>query len=260
MLTLLSPAKTLDYESPLLTQRYSEPQMLDQSQLLVNRLRELSPPQLGELMKLSDKLANLNFGRYLDWQAPFSPDNARPALWAFKGDVYTGLRAEEFDDADLDFAQQHLRILSGLYGVLRPLDLMQPYRLEMGTRLQTGRGANLYQFWGDRITRVLDQQLGDGPERELVNLASVEYFSAVQPQGLDATVVTPVFRDLKQGVYKVISFYAKQARGHMANWIVRNRIDRADRLVEFNEAGYRYCAAESSPDQPVFLRDKPASA
>ena len=206
-------------------------------------------------MNLSDKLANLNFGRYLDWNQPFTLDNSRPALLAFKGDVYAGLQAENFSQQDFEFAQDHLRILSGLYGVLRPLDLMQPYRLEMGTRLAVGKNANLYEFWGEQISELLNQQLKQIKSETLVNLASDEYFKSVRLDALSANVVTPIFKDLKNGQYKVISFFAKKARGAMSSWLIRNRIDQVDSVREFPELGYRYSEAESEPSRPVFLRD-----
>ncbi len=255
MLTVISPAKTLDYKTPLATQKFSEPDMLDQSEQLVNKLKSLSPPRIAKLMKLSDKLAALNFERYQEWQQPFTSDNARPAILAFKGDVYTGLEAENFSERDFDFAQDHLRILSGLYGVLKPLDLMQPYRLEMGTPLKVNRRKDLYHFWGDRITESLNQQLNQRNARTLVNLASQEYFKSVQPNKLAADVVTPVFKDLKSGKYKIISFFAKKARGQMSAWLIRNRIDQVEGIKAFDVDGYRYNAAESGADKLVFLRD-----
>lgn len=255
MLTVISPAKTLDYTSPLATEKSTQPELLDQSELLIGKLRKLSPPKVAELMKLSDKLANLNFGRYLDWHQPFTPENSRQAILAFKGDVYTGLEAEKFSEKEFEFAQQHLRILSGLYGVLRPLDLMQPYRLEMGTRLKVGRKDNLYQFWGDQISELLNQQLKSIKSETLVNLASDEYFKSVNLKELNAEVVTPVFKDLKSGQYKIISFFAKKARGIMASWMIRNRVDDANQLRDFAEAGYRFSLENSDAGRLVFLRD-----
>ncbi len=255
MLIVISPAKSLDYESPLVTDKSSQPQFMQRSTELVERLREFAPGDLSDLMGISSKLAELNFGRYLEWQPEATPDNARQALLAFTGDVYQGLNARDLSEADLAFAQQHLRILSGLYGVLRPLDLMQPYRLEMGTRLETGSGKNLYEFWGDQITDALNGQLEALGQDTLLNLASNEYFNSVQPKNLHAQIVSPVFKDLKNGKYKIISFFAKKARGYMTRWVITNRVEHADQLQDFAEEGYRYCAAESTPEKPVYLRD-----
>ncbi|MGV6807907.1 MAG: peroxide stress protein YaaA [bacterium] len=253
MLVVISPAKTLDYETPVRTSKYSQPQLLKESAKLIARLRKLSPPEVSELMGISDKLADLNFGRFQSWQPPFDSENARQAVLAFKGDVYVGLDAQSLKAADLAWAQKHLAILSGLYGVLRPLDLMQPYRLEMGTRLDNERGKDLYAFWGDRITEVINEAIGR--DKVLVNLASNEYFKSVQSKKLNADVVTPVFRDFSNGKYKVISFYAKKARGLMARYIIENRITDVEALKKFDIEGYKYNAAESDHRQMVFLRD-----
>ncbi|MGL4212223.1 MAG: peroxide stress protein YaaA, partial [Morganella morganii] len=208
MLLTISPAKTLDYDSPLATERHTQPELLAQSEALMETCRKLTPADIGSLMHISDKLAGLNAARFGEWQPDFTPDNARQAILAFKGDVYTGMQAETFSEADFDFAQQHLRMLSGLYGVLRPLDLMQPYRLEMGTKLANPRGKDLYAFWGDIITDNLNQALAAQGDNVLVNLASDEYFKAVKPEKLNAVIIKPVFLDEKNGKYKVISFYA----------------------------------------------------
>jgi cytoplasmic iron level regulating protein YaaA (DUF328/UPF0246 family) len=259
MLTLVSPAKTLDYESPLATDTYTQPRFTEQSQQLIETLRQLSVQDVAELMKLSDKLASLNVARYQSWEPEHTPDNARPAVLAFKGDVYTGLDAESFSEADFSFAQQHLRILSGLYGVLRPLDLLEPYRLEMGTRLKTASGDNLYQFWGDRITAALNEELKTSDD-VVVNLASNEYFKAVQPKALNARLITPVFKDFKNGQYKIISFYAKKARGLMSRYIIQNRIDAPEAIKAFDLEGYYFSPEQSKGDTWVFLRDEvPAS-
>ncbi|WP_461516294.1 peroxide stress protein YaaA [Porticoccus sp.] len=256
MLTVISPAKTLDYDSPLTTAEYSLPDYLDDSAELISELRKLSPPQVSELMGISDKLGALNFGRYLDWQSEFTPDNARPAILAFKGDVYTGLAVDSLSEADLQWAQQHLRILSGLYGLLRPLDLMQPYRLEMGTKLANPKGKDLYQFWGGKITEGLNAELGSMKTPVLVNLASNEYFKSVVPGKLNAEIITPVFKDWKGGKYKIISFYAKKARGLMSRYIIEHQIDDAERLKDFDYAGYAYQPAMSSAREWVFTRDE----
>ncbi|NND71382.1 MAG: peroxide stress protein YaaA [Rhodothermales bacterium] len=254
MLTLISPAKTLDYESPLATGRSSKPSFLDDSSVLIDNLRPLSSKQLSKLMGISDKLADLNRSRYESWETPFTKQNARQALLAFKGDVYQGLEAESFSDDDFLYSQQHLRILSGLYGVLRPLDLMMPYRLEMGTRLKTDRGNNLYDFWGESISRDLNKQLGKIKSSTIVNLASNEYFKSVDLDTLDADVVAPVFLDEKNGTPKVISFYAKKARGVMTSWIMKSRIERTSDLKKFKRDGYRYSASLSEKDKPAFVR------
>ena len=255
MLLVISPAKTLDYQTLAPSERYSQPQHLDQAEQLIRLLQPLSVQQVGTLMKLSDRLAALNVARYGQWQPPFEPTNAKQALFAFKGDVYTGLAAEDLNAEDLDFAQQHLRILSGLYGILRPLDLMQPYRLEMGTALANPRGKNLYEFWGEQISQWLNQALQAQGDNILVNLASKEYFSAVKPSALDARVIDVEFRDRKNGQYKIISFYAKKARGLMASYVIKNRLTDPEALCSFNCEGYRYDPQGSSADRLVFLRD-----
>ena len=224
MLIIISPAKTLDYESSLATTRFTQPELLDRSAELMEYCRELTPAQIGSLMKISDKLAGLNAARFAEWQPNFTPENARQAILAFKGDVYTGLQAEDFSEQDFDFAQQHLRMLSGLYGLLRPLDLMMPYRLEMGIKLHNGKGNDLYSFWGDLITEKLNQQLKAQGDNVLINLASDEYFKAVKPAKLDGQLIKPVFLDEKGGKFKVISFYAKKARGLMSRFIIQNQL------------------------------------
>ncbi|MGH8434942.1 MAG: peroxide stress protein YaaA [Pseudomonas sp.] len=257
MLMVLSPAKTLDYESPPTTTRFTQPEYLDHAQELIMQLRELSPAQIGELMHLSDKLSGLNAARFGSWTPDFSPKNAKQALLAFKGDVYTGMHAQDFAEADFDFAQQHLRMLSGLYGVLRPLDLMQPYRLEMGTKLANRRGKDLYAFWGERISGWLNEALVAQGDAILLNLASNEYFSAVKRQALNARIINTEFKDLKNGQYKIISFYAKKARGMMARYVIKERLSNPDGLKDFNAQGYRFSAENSQPDSLVFLRDTP---
>lgn len=254
MLILISPAKTLDYQSPLATERYTQPALLEHSQQLIKTARTLSAPQIKKLMGISDKLADLNATRFHDWQPDFTPENARQALLAFKGDVYTGLQAETFSDADFDFAQKHLRMLSGLYGVLRPLDLMQPYRLEMGIRFENERGKDLYQFWGDIITDTLNEALAQQGDEIVVNLASDEYFRAVKPKALNARIIKPVFLDEKNGTFKVISFYAKKARGLMSRYIIEQRLTKPEQLTGFNREGYFFDEAASTPDELVFKR------
>ena len=254
MLTIISPAKTLDYESPLATKRFTQPELLDKSSQLISIARKLTPAQISSLMGISDKLALLNAERFNDWQPDFSPDNARQAILAFKGDVYTGLQAEDFSEKDFEFAQDHLRMLSGLYGLLRPLDLMMPYRLEMGIRLENPQGSNLYTFWGDLLTEKINKLLAEQGDKVLINLASDEYFKAVKPAKLDGEIIKPVFLDQKNGNYKVISFYAKKARGLMSRFIIKERLSKVSQLRDFNLEGYEYDPARSEGNELVFTR------
>ncbi|WP_221799487.1 peroxide stress protein YaaA [Oceanobacter mangrovi] len=254
MLTLLSPAKTLDYETPPTTSRSSMPGFLDDSAELIDVLREYSPAEISGLMSLSDKLAQLNVERYSSWQLPLTEQNAKQAILAFKGDVYTGLEAETLDDTGLDYAQQHIRMLSGLYGLLKPLDLMAPYRLEMGTKLSNGRGKDLYEFWGGKLTEAINSELASHNSKFVVNLASNEYFKSVQPKKLAGELITPVFKDEKSGKFKIISFYAKKARGMMARYLIDNQIDSPEELKAFNVAGYKYCPEDSKGNTWVFNR------
>ena len=254
MLILISPAKTLDYQSPLATSRYTQPELLEYSQQLIGIARQLSAPQIGKLMSISDKLADLNATRFHDWHPDFTPNNARQAILAFKGDVYTGLQAETLSEADFDFAQQHLRMLSGLYGVLRPLDLMQPYRLEMGIKLENAKGKDLYQFWGEVITNTLNQALQAQGDDIVINLASDEYFRSVKTKRLQGTLIKPVFLDEKNGQFKVISFYAKKARGLMSRYIIENRLSHPQQLTRFDSEGYCYDADASAAGEMVFKR------
>lgn len=256
MLMVISPAKTLDYDSAPVTKRFTQPDFVDQSAELVNRLRELAPPDIEQLMGISQKLADLNFGRYLSWSKKVSTDNAKQAILAFKGDVYTGLEAETFSEEDFGYAQDHLRILSGLYGLLKPLDLMQPYRLEMGTKLATNAGKNLYEYWGDQIVDALNAKMQSLNTKTLLNLASNEYFKSVNTKKLAGEIVTPVFKDAKSGKYKIISFYAKKARGLMSAWIIKNRITETDRLRSFDVSGYYFSEAQSTATELVFLREE----
>lgn len=257
MLIVISPAKTLDYESDIPSLETTQPDFLKESAALIKELRELSPQQVSSLMKISDKLGVLNYDRFHTWKRPFTDNNARPALLAFKGDVYTGLEAETMGKRDFAYAQKHLRMLSGLYGLLRPLDLMQPYRLEMGTKFENAKGKNLYEFWGDKITEALNAQLQGVKSRELVNLASNEYFKSVKTKQLDAQVITPHFKDLKNGQYKMISFFAKKARGMMSRWAIDQRVKKAEELKGFDLAGYGYNPGLSTEWDWVFTRDEP---
>jgi len=254
MIIVLSPAKSLDYHRPPTLVEHTEPAFLDQSQLLIDKLRPLSPSALASLLKISDQLAVLNATRYAEWARPFTPDNAKQAILAFNGDVYAGLAAATLTPADLHFAQTHLRILSGLYGLLRPLDLMQPYRLEMGTRLANPRGGDLYAFWGERLTEALDSALREARAAVLVNLASEEYFKAVRPKNLSVPVVQPVFEDWSGGRFRVVSFYAKRARGLMARFAIVNRLCEAAGLRDFAVDGYAHVAEASDEKVWVFRR------
>ena len=255
MLIVVSPAKTLDYESPLATEKYTQPELVEYSKQLIDVCRKLTPADVASLMKVSDKIAGLNVARFEQWSETFTQDNARQAILAFKGDVYTGLDAETLSDEDFDYAQNHLRMLSGLYGLLKPLDLMQPYRLEMGTRLANARGTNLYQFWGNIITDKLNEALNAQGDNVLINLASNEYFKAVDKKALNGEIITPVFKDCKNGQYKVISFYAKKARGLMARYIMEQQVTNMEQLLAFDCAGYYYSEEHTKKaNEPVFLR------
>jgi cytoplasmic iron level regulating protein YaaA (DUF328/UPF0246 family) len=254
MLIVLSPAKSLDYDTPAHVDAATEPRFVAQSTELIGILRQKSPPEIAALMDLSDKLALLNVERYARWTPEFTPANSKQAVLAFDGDVYDGLSAGTLDADDLAWAQKHLRILSGLYGVLRPLDRMQAYRLEMGTALRHDGGRDLYAFWGERIADSLNADFGADPAPVLVNLASEEYFKAVARKALKARVVTPVFEDGKGGVYKMVSFYAKKARGLMARWAVLNRVGDVEALKAFDSAGYRFAPEASQGDRWVFRR------
>lgn len=256
MLALISPAKTLDYETALPTDTYTQPRLLEQSQQLIDVCRKLSATEIAALMSVSEKIANLNVDRFRDWNADFDFSNARQALFAFKGDVYTGLDAYHLKDQDIDFAQQHLRMLSGLYGLLRPLDLMMPYRLEMGTKLKNSRGHNLYEFWGNMITDQINQDLAEIDAKVLVNLASDEYYKSVNEKKIQAEIIKPVFLDQKNGKYKVISFYAKKARGLMARYLIENKLSQVEQLKAFDSEGYYFDAESSSNKELVFKRDE----
>lgn len=254
MLMVVSPAKTLDYETEMPINDFTQPDMLDDAQELIDQLKELTPADVASLMGLSDKLADLNVGRFVHWKQPFTQENARPAIYAFKGDVYTGLDAYSFTKQDMSFAQKHFRMLSGLYGLLKPLDLMQPYRLEMGTKFKNHRGSNLYEFWADNITNKLNEILSD--KEVLLNLASNEYFKAVNKKALNGDIITPVFKDQKNGQYKIISFYAKKARGLMAAYVIKNKITNVEEIKNFDVSGYRFSQDMSKPKEWVFIRDE----
>ncbi|PHS68663.1 MAG: peroxide stress protein YaaA [Methylophaga sp.] len=254
MLIVISPAKTLDFDTPPVIQQFSQPRFLSRSTILIEQLKRFSDNDIASLMKLSDKLAGLNLSRYQTWYTPFNLDNAKQAILAFKGDVYTGLDADTLDNKGFEFAQQHLRILSGLYGVLKPLDLIQPYRLEMGTKLANSEGNNLYQFWGDELRESIENEAGliDGI---LINLASNEYFKALQAKKLSLRIITPVFKDWKNGQYKMISFYAKKARGLMSRYIISHQINDPEQIKNFDSDGYQFSSEMSAGDEWVFIRD-----
>ncbi|MBU3575528.1 peroxide stress protein YaaA [Polynucleobacter sp. UK-Mo-2m-Kol15] len=254
MLIVLSPAKSLDYKTPYKVKTTSLPEFVAESAKLIAELKKLSPQEIANLMGLSDQLAALNVGRYRDWSKKFTEENSKPAIYAFNGDVYDGFDVQTLNVKSLDFAQNHLRILSGLYGSLRPLDLMQPYRLEMGTAFKNIRGKDLYAFWGERVTNSLKKMLEQEKNPLLLNLASEEYFKVLQAKSLGCPVISPVFQDGKDGKYKIISFYAKRARGLMARYVVENRITDPEDLKGFNLDGYKFVASESRLDKPIFRR------
>jgi len=253
MIYLLSPAKTLDYESEVPSMRATKPRFLDDSAELAAIMKKMKPADLEKLMGISSKLADLNTERFGDWRTDFSKPEAREAILAFKGDVYQGLAVDDWKKEDFAAAQKSIRILSGLYGILRPLDLMLPYRLEMGTKLKTKRGTNLYHFWGSQLTESLNKEL-KGEKDAVINLASNEYFSAIKPKELKSPVITPVFKDWKNGKYKVISFFAKKARGEMAAWAIKNKIETPAALKKFKGSGYKFDKSLSDDSSPVFTR------
>ncbi|MGB2044236.1 MAG: peroxide stress protein YaaA [Porticoccaceae bacterium] len=255
MLIVISPAKKLDF-TPVTAPNPSQPQMLDHAAELLESLKALSPQDVCGLMGLSDSLGALNYERFQAWQRPFTADNAKPAVLAFKGDVYQGLDAETMTDDQLTWAQDHLRILSGLYGLLRPMDLMQPYRLEMGTKFANQRGKDLYAFWGSIITDEINKLLATSSSPVLVNLASNEYFKSIQHKDISGRIITPVFMDKKDDKYKIISFYAKKARGLMSAYIIKNKISAVEGIKQFDSDGYSYNAAMSEGDSWVFTRQQ----
>ena len=254
MLMIISPAKTLDFETLAPSKSFTLPGLLNRSQELIDILREKDSFEIAELMKISMTLADLNSARFRDWQTPFSLKNAKQTLFAFRGDVYTGLDADTLDESGISFAQSHLCILSGLYGVLRPLDLMQPYRLEMGTRLANERGKNLYDFWGSLITEALNRALKEQGDNILINLASNEYFKAVMVKELAAEIITPIFKEKRGDIYKIISFSAKKARGLMSRYIIDNQISDPEQIKNFDLEDYAYNPALSSGNSWVFSR------
>ena len=255
MLILVSPAKTLDYESDIRIDDFSIASHLSDSEILIKELQKKNPDDLSSLMGLSEKLSILNFEWYMNWKKPTKPsDNTRQAIFAFKGDVYQGLDVNSLSKAEINYAQKNLCILSGLYGLLKPLDLMYPYRLEMGTKMKNKHGNNLYKFWGSKINKRINDLSKENKSKAIVNLASVEYFSVLKKDQINLPVINPVFKDYKNGNYKIISFFAKKARGTMARFIIQNKIKKSEDLIGFDLDGYRYSKKESKENSPVFLR------
>ncbi|CAG9296029.1 peroxide stress protein YaaA [Celerinatantimonas diazotrophica] len=254
MLAVISPAKSLDFKTSAPKREYTQPMLLEHSQILADRAKQLTPAQIASLMKISDKLAGLNAARFTQWQTPFVEPQAKASIYAFTGDVYTGVDALSLDESATQWLNEHLRILSGLYGVLRPFDLMMPYRLEMGIKLDNSRGKDLYAFWGNIITDLLNEVIREQQAEYLINLASNEYFKSVNVQHLTVPVISPVFKDFKNGQYKIISFYAKKARGMMVRYMAENQLKTPNELLQFDVDGYRYCPDESTELTPVFKR------
>jgi hypothetical protein len=254
MIIILSPSKTLQRIDIDFNSKPTQPAFINQSEAIVKRMRSLSVNELKDLMSISQSLATLNYERFIKWQTPFNNANSYPALFTFKGDVYEGLSANDFSEKDAEFAHNHLRILSGLYGVLRPMDLMQPYRLEMGTKIDIEDSENLYQLWQEKLTEYFNNEFKGKKEKVLINLASNEYSKAINLKKIDAKVITPVFKEQKGNEYKTIAIYAKRARGLMARFAIKNRIINADDLKSFNQEGYVYAQSLSQKNQWVFIR------
>ena len=254
MFFVLSPAKNLNEKAPAPVKEFTQPDLLAEAEILMRQLRELAPQQIAELMHVSDKIALLNAERNAEWHTPFTPDNAKQAVFMFNGDVYEGIAADTLKPEQIQYLQQHVRLLSGLYGVLRPLDLMQPYRLEMGTAFANTRGKNLYEFWGDIITDLLNDTLAQAGSDILINLASQEYFKSVNTKKLKARLIIPVFKDEKNGKYKIIGFYAKRARGLMVRYAAEHNITDPEMLKNFDYEGYSFNAAASNESEWVFMR------
>ena len=254
MIILMNSSKTLDFEQEARISKYTTPEFATDAEILVRKLRQLSASDFSKLMKVSAKLAKLNIERYASWHPQAKGSKAKQALLAFKGDIYSGMEVETYKREDFDYAQKHVRILSGLYGILRPLDLIQPYRLEMAAKLATARGKNMYQFWGAKIRDSVKALLKQEKSGELVNLCSTEYFKATKPDDLDARVITPAFKEFKDGAYRFVTIYAKKARGMMCNYMIQNQLRQADAIKSFNVAGYRFNPEISSDDEWVFAR------
>ncbi len=255
MIILLSPAKSLDFDSEIPHTSFSVPQFLDQSEKLISKLKQLKPVNIKKLMNISNDLAGLNFQRYQDWHKADQPGQARQAVYAYKGDVYIGLDAYTMTEKDIDFANKHLRILSGLYGILKPTDLILPHRLEMGTKIKIGKSNDLYQYWKTQLTNHLEKELNKSSENLIINLASVEYSKSIDFKQIGAKVITPVFKDYKNGDYRIISFFAKKARGMLASYLIRNQIMNSDHIRSFNQDGYHFNNDLSTDIKPVFTRN-----
>ena len=256
MIILMNSSKTLNFDPTVEISKHTIPEFLKNSEMLVEKLRKLSEAEFSNLMGVSDKLAKLNVERYANWQTAAAPPRAKQALLAFKGDIYSGIETKSYDTEDFDYAQSHVRILSGLYGILRPLDLIQPYRLEMDTKLKTAEGKNLYSFWGNRLTESLKAFLKQEKSGVIVNLCSAEYFKAIKSKAIEAAVITPVFKEFRSGTYRFVTIYAKKARGLMCNYIIRNRLKRIEDLKSFDSEGYQYNKKISSDHEWVFTRGK----
>ena len=254
MIAIISPAKNLDFKSLSQTKKYSDPVFPDNSRILINELQKLNPKDIAKLMKVNDAIAFLNFERFLSWRTPFNVDNSKQALLAFKGQVFIGLDAKSLTEDDLLYAQDHLRILSGLFGILRPLDLIQAYRLEMGTPLKNPEGKNLYEFWGSKINEVINDELSKQKSKVLINLASNEYYKAIKPKMINAEIITPIFKEEKGNDFKVVTVYAKTARGLMSRFIIENRIDNPEDIKAFDMAGYLFNRDLSNNKEWVFTR------
>lgn len=260
MIITLSPSKGQDFDTPTPSKLFTLPEQLDDSQLLINEAKKLDMESVRELMSVSENISTLNVQRFQDWSLPFNTENAKAALFAFKGDVYSGIKKDKYDDGDLTYAQDHLRILSGLYGALRPMDLIQPYRLEMKTKLENPRGDNLYKFWGESITNQLNEGLQQQKEKTLVNLASNEYYKSVKPKLIDGRILNISFKEVKDGKSRILAVYAKKARGMMTDFILRNRIEHAEDIKDFGTANYTFSKSESNDDNWVFTRPQPKPA
>ena len=255
MILIISPAKKLDFsEETRYTQNYSMPAHLEESQKLINSLSKMSKKKIGQLMDISPALSELNFDRYQNYHTPFTPDNAKQALLSFKGEVYLNMEVDSYEEAEYEYAQKHLRILSGLYGLLKPLDLIQPYRLEMGTKLKIRRKNNLYEFWGEKIQEAVKEALAESGSNVLVNLASNEYFKSVKAKSLDGRIITPVFKDNKNGQYKTLFLYAKQARGQMSDFAIKEKVSDPEALKDFKGMGYSFNEELTEGDTWVFTR------
>ena len=254
MIVLMNSSKTLDFQSRANIAKHTVPKFNEDAEILVKTLRTLSKSDFAKVMKVSEKLADLNLERYANWQTDLKSTTGKQALLAFKGDIYSGMDVDNYKIKDFDFAQKHVRILSGLYGILRPLDLMQPYRLEMATKLNTSRGKNMYQFWGNKINNSLKKMLQQEKSGVLVNLCSLEYFKSTQPEGLDARIISPAFKEYKDGAYRFVTIYAKKARGMMCNYIIQNQLKRVEELKSFNVEGYKFNPTISSENELVFTR------